>query len=83
MPEIVTISVNKMTNDRSFSHGYYQVVARNELNTRVLALKDDFWGKVTDTKDILLNTHEHDFAHAKPLLSQDEFTSLLVKCIFV
>lgn len=81
--EIVTISRNKITGDRSFTHGYFQIVSRNKSHVRVKALQDDFWGVMTDKTDMLLTADEFDFFDARPLLSKEEYASLLLRAIFV
>jgi len=77
--KLVTISPSRTTGDRSYSHGIWQICGQNETHTAVWPLKDDFWGSsLCPRRKMFLETADHDFGDAVPLLSKAELAECLV-----
>lgn len=74
--EIVTISRNKITGDRSYCNGVWQITGRNESHVSVYPLMDCGWSWQERRKHFFL-ADEHDFCDARSLLSQEEFNHCL------
>lgn len=77
--EIVTVSRNKITGDRSYTDGIYQVIGRNDTHISLWRLDrktlSESFGK--PKAPLILSIDEHDFMDARPLLNKDQFSQML------
>ena len=76
MIEIVTISQDFWNNDRSYTKGFFQVVAQNNTHTKLKIIESDPLSFEKGKYLLVLNGTRR-MANAKSLIGKDKYLSLM------